>query len=221
MKRRRLFIIGAGALLIVIGAFVWLWHNGAIDHTAEVGVEGMVWGEKTYAAIGGEYTEGKTIAKSKDGSWKINEVKEDPSHTFVVARSFLDQCLYVSDAYTIPTSGRVTTACFNGECITDDKFLEAVSQIDSMKMTSFEHETEGIFMLTDTQQMKSLYFAYEDCPVATVNKGWLGKINGAWVITTYISSAQNHEDDSPRSYTVGCYTIPDTYSEILEGYFPA
>ena len=51
--------------------------------------------------------------------------------------------------------------------------------------------------------MKKLYFAYEDCPVATVYKGYLGKINGQWAITT----------------DGGCYSIPDKYSKILEKYF--
>ena len=93
--------------LMIILFFVWLWNSGAFtfDHSAKVGFEGMVWNNKNYSTISGEYTEGKTIAKSEDGSWKINEIKEDPSHTFVVARSFSNQYLYVSDDYTVPTSG--------------------------------------------------------------------------------------------------------------------
>lgn len=190
-----------------------------IDHSAEVGVEGMVWGEKTYSPIDGEYTEGKTIAKSKDGNWKIGEVKEDPSHTFLVARAFLDQYLYVSDAYTIPTSGKITAACWGRKYIDNKELLETLSQIDNAKMTSFVYETEGIFMLKNTQQMKSVYVAYENCPVATVDKGWLGKINGAWVITTYVSPDRYHEDGSPKPYTVGCYAIPGVYAQILDRYF--
>ena len=36
---------------------------------------------------------------------------------------------------------------------------------------------------------------------------------------SYISSNQNNEDVSPKPYTVGCYSIPDGYSQILEKYF--
>lgn len=77
--------------------FVLLWNCGVfvLDHSVMVYMEGITWKGRDYSRVGGEYTEGRTIAKSKDG-WKINEVKEDPSHTFVVARSFLDRRLYSS-----------------------------------------------------------------------------------------------------------------------------
>ena len=207
-------------LVILLGILLLLWNCGAfvLDHSAKVHMEGMSWKGKDYSYIGGEYTEGRTIAKSKNG-WSIKEVKEDPSHTFVVARSFLDQYLYVSDDYTVPTTGEITKVCWNGEYIEDKEFIQALTQIDSEKITSFDYETEAIFILNDNQRMKSLYFAYENCPVATVNKGWLGKIKGEWVITTYISSDQNNEDGSPKPYMVGCYSIPDKYSQILDKYF--
>jgi len=203
-----------------LGILVLLWNSGVFvfDRSAIVSTEGMTWKGRNFSRVGGEYTEGRTIAKSKDG-WKINEVKEDPSHTFVVARSFLDQHLYVSDDYTVPTSGKITKVCWNGEYIENEEFLQALRQIDSAKTTSFDYETEAIFILNDNQRMKSLYFAYENCPVATVNKGWLGKIKGEWVITTYISSDQNNEDGSPKPYMVGYYSIPDKYSQILDKYF--
>ena len=206
---------------IVIGVFILLLNSGAfvLDRSAKVGFEGMVWNGRSYSTTSGEYSEGRTLAKSEDGSWNINEVKEDPSHTFVVARSFLDQYLYVADDYTIPTSGKITNVCWNGDYIDNKEFLEAMSQIDIARTTSFDYETEGIFILNNNQRMKSLYFAYEDCPIATINKGWLGKINDSWVITTYISSDQNNEDGSPKPYKVGCYSIPEKYSKILEKYF--
>ncbi len=207
------FVISLGILALLLNSGVFVF-----DHSAIVHMEGMSWKDQDYLRADGEYTEGRTIAKSKDG-WKINEVKEDPSHTFVVARSFLDQYLYVADDYTIPTSGKITNVCWNGDYIDNKEFLEAISQIDIAKTTSFDYETEGIFILNDNQRMKSLYFAYENCPVATINKGWLGKINDSWVITTYISSDQNNEDGSPKPYKVGCYSIPDKYSQILEKYF--
>lgn len=206
--------------VIVFGLLVLLWNSGAFlfDHSAFVHMEGMSWNGRDYSRVGGEYTEGRTIAKSKNG-WKINEVEEDPSHTFVVARSFLDQYLYVSDDYTVPASGKVTKVSWDRQYIEDEEFIETLAEIDITKTTSFDYETEAIFYLNDNQHMKSLYFAYEDCPVATVNKGWLGKINGKWTVTTYISSDQNNEDGSPKPYTVGCYTIPDKYTQILEKHF--
>ena len=67
--------------------------------------------------------------------------------------------------------------------------------------------------------MKSIYFAYEDCPIATEYKGYLGKINGKWAITTYISSDQRHPNGSPKPYLVGCYSIPEEYTSTLEKYW--
>lgn len=191
--------------VIVIGVLALLWHRGVFvtDRSAAVYAESMEWKGQDYSQISGEYTEGRTIAKSEDGSWKINEVKEDPSHTFVVARSFLDQYLYVSDDYTIPTSGKITKICWNREYIEDEEFIKALSEIDAAKTTSFAYSTETIYELKDNQRMKKLYFSYEGCPVATVYKGYLGKINGEWAITT----------------DGGCYLIPDTHSQILEKYF--
>lgn len=205
----------------LIGVFVFLWNTGIFEaeHSINVGFERMVWNGKNYTPSSGIYTEGKTIATDKNNDWKINEVKEDPSHTFVVARSFLDQYLFVSEDYTIPTSGKVTSVCWNGKYIKNKEFTEAISQIEFSKTTTFDYITEAIFVHNDTQCMEELYFAYENCPVATVNKGWLGKIKGEWVITTYISLDQYNEDGSPKPYMVGCYSIPNEYSQILEEYF--
>lgn len=189
------------------------------DRSAEVYSESVCWGGNDYYPISGKYTEGQTIAKSPDGNWKIKEVAEDPTHTFIVARSFLDQYLFVLADYTVPESGQLTSACWNGEYITDPRFLSAVAKLDAEKTASFTYETEGIFMLTETQHMRDLYFAYENCPVATNFKGYMGKVNGEWVITTYISPDTRNEDGSPKPYTVSCYLIPDEYTSILEKFF--
>ena len=207
--------------IIAIGILSLLWYSDVfvIDRSAKVGFEGMTWNGKNYSTISGEYTEGRTIAKSEDGSWDINEIKEDPSHKFVVARSFLDQYLYVADDYTVPSSGEITKVCWDGKYINNKDFLKAITEIDATKTTTFDYETEGIFMLTDNQHMRRLYFAYEDCPIATEYIGYMGKVNGKLVITTYISPDQNNDDGSPKSYSVSCYSIPDKFGSILEKYF--
>ncbi|MBQ6814680.1 MAG: hypothetical protein IJP13_03990 [Lachnospiraceae bacterium] len=198
-----------------------LWKAGFFitDRSAVIGIEDMTWQGKTYSTISGEYTEGRTIAKSEDGRWDINEVEEDPSHNFVVVRSFLDQQLYVADQYVIPTSGKVTSVCWADNYICDQEFLAALSEIDEQKVTSFKYVTEGIYAITENQQMKEVYFAYENCPVATNYKGYMGKVNGQWVITTYISPDQRRADGSPKKHSVSCYFIPVEYSSILEKYF--
>ena len=218
VSKRIKFILTLLLIFSLVIIALMLWRLLCIP-TAEVSSNHVIWNEKEYCQAYGVYTEGKTIAKGKEADWKINSVKEDPSHTFIVARSFLDQYLFVSSDYIIPTEGRVTTISWNGEYITDEMFINTVTNIEKEKTTTFTYETDGIYQLTDTQQMRALYFAYEDCPVTTEFKGYMGKVNGEWVITTYISNDKVNPDGSPKQYSVGCYKIPKELRDILSQYF--
>lgn len=102
-------IIGIISLVVIIATIlIILFSTGTIvtDHSAQRGFENsIVWQGHTYVPYSyqGTYHEGKTIAKTTDGL-KINEVKEDPTHTFIVLRSFLDQWLLVQEDYVIPSN---------------------------------------------------------------------------------------------------------------------
>lgn len=209
------------SILCILFLIVVLIYNGVIitDHSAQEAVEGAVvtWKGNSYNYCSGEYHEGKRIAKTNEGSY-LKEVEEDPTHTFIVIRSFLDQQLLVRDDYIIPTTGDVTAVFWNREKINNKDFCEAVMKIESVASTDFKYETDGIFQLKDGQQMRRLYFCYEDCPIGTDFKGYMGKVNDKWVITTKISDDQNNPDGSPKPYTVECYTIPSEYHEILDKY---
>lgn len=221
MKKRILIALCVFVVLASVGLLVFrLWESGVFifERTADVSLNRVIWNGKEYSPVSGEYTEGRTIAKG-EGDWVVNAVKEDSAHTFIVARSFLDQQLMVLDGYTVPTAGELTTVCWNGNYITDASFLKAVSKIETKKITDFTYETEGIFQLTDTQHMRALYFAYENCPVATNYIGYMGKVNGKWVITTDISADKTNADGLPKTNTVGCYVIPAEYHDILTKYF--
>lgn len=214
--KRSIGVIG----VLALGIFGLLWYNGIIvfDHSAKVHVEGMEWNGKHYSEIAGVYTEGKTIAKSEDGGWNIKEVKEDPSHTFVVVRSFFDDRLYVAEDYVIPESGKLTSVAVDGELVTDDAFLQAMAKLDSQKVTSFEYVTENIWSNSDTHELESIYVAYEGCPVATIYKGLFGQVNGKWIITTYIETVQEDEESWPTEYKIGCYEIPEKYVDVISKY---
>lgn len=201
-------------LLVAVGAFLWkLWEGGAFVTDCSARYEGkLYWNGRVYVdAAQCAYTEGRVIAKTQDRKWTIHLVQEDPDHRFVVVRSFLDNYLLVAEDYAIPDHGRVTAVAWNGVYISDAAFLQALSEIQAQKQTDFLYTTEGLFRLTDTQRMKTVYFAYEDCPLATEYRGWLGKVDGQWVITTEISGLQVQ--------TVGLYRIPEAYHAILEQYF--
>ena len=82
------------SLSIALAVIVLLFASGiiVIDHSAQRGFENSVtWRGHTYVEYPyNEYHEGRTLAKTTDGL-RINAVKEDPTHTFIVLRSFLDQ----------------------------------------------------------------------------------------------------------------------------------
>ena len=222
MKKKLNIIIRCLIGLILIAAiFFRLWDRGAFifDRTADVDLNRVTWNGRQYSPISGEYSEGKTIARGKEADWVINSVKEDPSHTFIVARSFLDQSLMVADDYTVPTSSELTTVCWHRNYISDPLFLAAVQKIEAEKSTSFIYETDHITPVTENQHMRSLHFAYENCPVTTNYKGYMGKVNGEWVITTNISTVQTTEYGTPELFRVSCYRIPAQYWVILSQYF--
>ncbi len=221
MKKKLRILLGSlfiGALLTL--TVIKLWEGGAFifDRTATVSSNYVIWNGKEYSHTSGDYTEGRVLAKG-NADWVITEVKEDPSHTFIVARSFLDQYLMVLDSYTIQTEGELTTVSWNGNYIKDSAFIEAIKEIEAKKATSFTYETDGIYKLTDGKLMRPLYFAYEGCPVASVFGGYMGQVDGKWVITTYISNDKRNEDGSPKPYSVSCYEIPNEYWDVLLKYF--
>ena len=220
MKKKALLrcglVMGALAVLLCLfwaisGGFVWdrsaEWHGSSLD-----------WNGCIYVPCHGEYHEGKTIAKTKDG-WEVNEVKEDDSHTFIVVRSFLDQYLYVKEDYVIPTQGEVTAVVWDNNKITDAAFCSAVSELAAGAETDFDYETGGIDTLSDGQCMKSLYFCYDGCPVGTQYMGYMGTLDDQWVITTYISPDQRNPDGSPKPYQVSCSVIPEEAVEIISSYW--
>lgn len=217
-KKNVLLFVGIVAVITFI--VVMLIVNGIIifDHSGERRGDGVYWNGVFYVPCSGEYTEGKTIAKTND-RWQINEVGEDDTHTFVVMRSFLDQRLLVRENYTIPTAGEITTAFWNNKVITDKAFYTALTEIIDKSKSEFEYITDGISNLKDDQIMSILYVGYEGCPIATVRIGYMGQVNGTWYITTEISDGRNNADGSPKPYKVSCYTIPQEYIEVLEKHF--
>lgn len=102
--RKKLLIFFCVVAVIV----VFLFATGilVIDHSAQRGFENsVIWRGHTYVEYSYTgYHEGRTIAKTTDGL-RIKEIREDPTHTFIVLRSFLDQWLLVREDYIIPTDG--------------------------------------------------------------------------------------------------------------------
>ena len=217
MTKKSIVIITCAILLVFVIIFSLLLSTGTIvlDQSAEVRGESLFFKGQEYILTDGTYSEGKKIAKTKDGR-DINEVREDDTHTFIVLRSFLDESLYVKKDFHIPTKGEITKINWGTETITDSEFCNMMEVLLDSAVTDFTYETDAIYALKDNQEMRPVDIAYEGCPVTTEFKGYLGKIDGKFYITTQISEDQTNEDGSPKSYTVFCYTIPSEYYSVLQ-----
>ena len=197
-------------LAIMFALCIYTMFAGPFDRSAVmIGSERVSWKGAIYVLCVGEYSEGKTIALTRRESFcgdvnEIKSVKEDNTHTFIVVRSFLDQNLFVREDYVIPKEGEITAAVWGRVKIADKEFCQAISDILEYDGDTFEYETEGIFMLTETQNMRMLYLAYEGCPIGTEFAGYLGKVNDIWVF------AKGHIG------TITCKVIPSRYISILQ-----
>ena len=228
MVKKWLITIGVVLLIILIVSIV-LIMNGVIvtDYSARKIGNSVEWNNRTYHPCAGRYSEGKTIAIApntegrKITEWsftQVNEVEEDPSHTFIVLRSFLDDQLYVADDYTIPKEGDITCVYLRYDRFDDVELCRIISEILASQSETFEYETDNISGLTDTQRMRTLYVGYDGCPIGTEWRGHLGKINGKWTLA--LPSADNENGYEPgKTVTKVCRLIDERYTQQLEKYF--
>lgn len=200
------------AIFLGVSLFYWLLFDGAIvfDHSGIRYADSFQWRGNHYVLASGRYHEGKTIAKTDAGD-QINEVEGDKSHTFLVLRDFLDDDLYVREDYEIPTSGEITKVYW-AHAVQDESFCDVLTQILSNAKTDLQYETDAPYSHENGREMDQLYVGYDYCPIATENLGYLGKINGAWYITTDI------EEKEDGQYLVSCYQIPSKYVSLLQSF---
>lgn len=215
MSRKAKIAVAVTSAVLAVAALAVgvLWHFGAFvtDRSVVVGLESLEWQGRTYSPVYGKYDVGRRIAKTTNGL-DVYEIVGDPEHNFLLVSSFVDSDLYVCDDYEIPTCGTVTRINWNYKDITDKELLQAVGAIlaKSHVQGSYKSSYGGLFVENKVQNLETIYVAYENCPVATVNKGFMGKLNGKWIITVEVSP-----DRSECKY----YNIPDQYVGILERYF--
>ena len=196
--------------------FVVLIINGTIvlDHSAKQGFEHSVtWKGKTYVQKYYRHSgEGKTLART-DRGFDLNEVEDDPNHDFLVVRSFLDQYNLVNEDYVIPTSGEVTCVFWDHQKFTDKPLTDVISKIINNKKLDFSYSSDGLFLLKDGQELDSLNVGYNGCPVGTEYIGYIGKLNGKWVLCFNVKN-----DENTRKSTCDCYEIPEADYKVLEEY---
>lgn len=218
MKRNTIVVL---VILVAVAALaVLLIANGVIvlDYSAVAHGANIYWNDTLYVECSGQYHEGRTVARTPDG-WDINEVVGDESHTFVVKRNFLDQYLMVREDYAIPSSGEVTVVSYGWSDFKDEELCSTIFKILECAAAEFEYETEEIYIRTENQNMKKLYVGYNGCPIATEFKGYLGKVNGEWCLTTENLPWIESSGSPVPSQTVLCYTMPEEFHAVLEAHF--
>ena len=220
MNRKR----GRPALCAGVAAFICLlaaalFGSGVLvlDHTAEETGDGFVWKGTRYVFCSADYHEGKTVARTNGGS-SILAVEEDGTHTFLVIRSFLDDQLCVKEDYEIPYSGELNAVFWGGTKISDDAFCTAVAGILRDFRPDRQYETEGMFMLTDGQQMKGVSYCYEDCPAGIDREdSYMGLLDGTWV---FARGAANGQREHGEAFLYDVYPIPEEQTAVIRPYLP-
>lgn len=224
MFRKSLFV---KALTILILCAVTAASSSCglfVDRTAFVGTgenSRVEWRGKTYIPASGPHTLDKIIGASEDYGWTIHSVKQDPSKTFIVAASLRDSYFFVDSEYQIPTGGSITKAswgaAYSGSYTNDEKILTALRELKEKIKTDFvKNETyEEYYKISSDHKIKELWVGYEDCPIATEKLGYMGKLDGRWVITTYVNVTGTDEKGYPLGYETGCYLIPDEYIDTI------
>lgn len=212
--RKKIIITITGGLLCIIAIIGYNYiHRQLLRKKGFVGVEMVRIEDVNYRYTSFELSkEGKTIALIDD--WKINEIPEDPSHTFLVVRSFIDQYYIVREDYTIPVEGNVSCAYIGSmmERTTDKEILQALTEILQNDYT----DGTPIFLSNHKDEkgnFKHIVVGYEDCPVGTDRSiYYIGEIDSKWVIIFRNELGEWEDDELPAVY----YELDPAYGKIFE-----
>ncbi len=185
-----------------------------IDRSALYSAEGLNWNGAFYKSCSGYYEEGKTIAKTADGNWNINEVEGDPEHNFVVVRSFTDESLYVRSDYKISESGTPGVVYFDSDKIENSEFAEILSDIYASDAETFSLSATH----NDVGKWKSVSIGFDGCPVA-IFRGYIGFADGKYFFTVDLSDMKEKDDGSGSPFTVICKSVDKSYYSLLDQHF--
>lgn len=210
-KKVKIFIVMIFLFFLSTIGYTFLQHR-SLERDGFVGIERVQMEDVNYSYEKYEFTKnGKDIAYI--GDWKIKEIPEDPSHTFLVVRSFMDQYTIVREDYIIPMEGKVSCAYIGKDNRTEDKkILQAFTEIlqkEYIKGTDF-------FITNDVganDGFRHVTVGYEGCPVGTDSSiYYIGKIDSKWVIIFRDELGEWKNDKLPVTY----YELDDKYGEIFE-----
>lgn len=203
---------------ILFGIIIFIFFKSCFNYEKnppEIFGDTIHWKGNTYTISQGGHKEGERIAKG-DGFSLFST--GDPTETFIVYRSFLDNALYVKEDFKIPTEGKITKLSWGYKIFTDKELCDTISkileEIKNLEINRYESE-DSLFRLKPGLVMRNLYVAYEDTYVPTKYKGEIGVINGKWAITT---STEEEIQKGIVIYKANYVFIPENYVNVLEDY---
>ncbi|MGL5778728.1 hypothetical protein [Cetobacterium sp.] len=203
---------------ILFGIIIFIFLKSCFNYEKnppEIFGDTIHWKGNTYTISQGGHKEGERIAKG-DGFSLFST--GDPTETFIVYRSFLDNALYVKEDFKIPTEGKITKLSWGYKTFTDKELCDTISkileEIKNLEINRYESE-DPLFRLKPGLVMRNLYVAYEDTYVPTKYKGEIGVINGKWAITT---STEEEIQKGIVIYKANYVFIPENYVNVLEDY---
>lgn len=203
---------------ILFGIIIFIFLKSCFNYEKnppEIFGDTIHWKGNTYTISQGGHKEGERIAKG-DGFSLFST--GDPTETFIVYRSFLDNALYVKEDFKIPTEGKITKLSWGYKIFTDKELCDTISkileEIKNLEINRYESE-DPLFRLKPGLVMRNLYVAYEDTYVPTKYKGEIGVINGKWAITT---STEEEIQKGIVIYKANYVFIPENYVNVLEDY---
>ncbi|MGL5644082.1 hypothetical protein [Cetobacterium sp.] len=203
---------------ILFGIIIFIFFKSCFNYEKnppEIFGDTIHWKGNTYTISQGGHKEGERIAKG-DGFSLFST--GDPTETFIVYRSFLDNALYVKEDFKIPTEGKINKLSWGYKIFTDKELCDTISkileEIKNLEINRYESE-DPLFRLKPGLVMRNLYVAYEDTYVPTKYKGEIGVINGKWAITT---STEEEIQKGIVIYKANYVFIPESYANVLENY---
>lgn len=210
MKDRLIVILPLLLIAVLIGIFV-VKNFVVFDCSAQINTDwGFVWKDVQYIPVtieAGKTT--KCIAKTTDGQ-KIKEYEDDPSHTFLELRSFLDNNSVVREDYIIPTEGTISCVYISDTRLTDSALYPKIKEILECDFeSSFFIKSKMIYSLG-----KRITIGYNDCPVGTQFEGVIGNINGKWVFI-YPDDIGHIKTTYPET-KYECHIIPERFEDVFD-----
>ncbi|MBQ3099488.1 MAG: hypothetical protein IJC50_00710 [Clostridia bacterium] len=163
-----------------------------------------------------KYNRGKAVTQCSECGNVLYEISGDSNHDFLVDPCFNERDdLYVSEDYVIPTEGEITAVYVNGRKVTNKKLLDAIEKMYSADDSDFFlYDVEENFYHDHNIFAKKVNLSYEDCPVGSEYKGYIGKVDGKWCyFHDYPGFRVNQKE------TIPCFEIDEELIPIIDKYF--